>query len=77
MKLMITGFEPFGGAAVNASWEAVKLLGDTLDGAAVERMLLPVEYGRAGRMAVAAAKAAGADLLVCTGVAGGRTAVTP
>lgn len=25
-KLLITGFDPFGGASINPAWEAVKLL---------------------------------------------------
>lgn len=77
MKILITGFEPFGGAAVNPSWEAVKLLPEQIGGAALIRALLPVEYGTAGKRAAAMAMELGADLLICTGVAGGRTAVTP
>ena len=29
MKILITGFAPFGGEAVNPSWEAVSLLPDS------------------------------------------------
>ena len=32
MKVLITGFDPFGGAAVNPAYEAVKLLPDELGG---------------------------------------------
>ncbi|WP_440914345.1 pyroglutamyl-peptidase I family protein, partial [Enterococcus innesii] len=30
MKLLITGFDPFGGEAINPALEAVKLLPDTI-----------------------------------------------
>ena len=29
-KLLITGFDPFGGERINPAWEAVKLLPDTI-----------------------------------------------
>lgn len=41
MRLIVTGFEPFSGAEVNASWEAVR----HLEG--VEKALLPVSFARA------------------------------
>jgi len=31
MKLLITGFDPFGGETINPAWEAVKLLPQTVD----------------------------------------------
>ena len=30
MKILITGFEPFGGESINPAYEAVKLLPDTV-----------------------------------------------
>ena len=43
--LLLTGFEPFGGAKVNASWETVKTFqSQELHGYRVETLLLPVVY---------------------------------
>jgi pyroglutamyl-peptidase len=43
--VLLTGFEPFGGASVNASWEAVRgLQGQTIAGHRVETLQLPVVY---------------------------------
>ena len=33
MKVLITGFDPFGGETMNPAWEAVKLLKDEIGGA--------------------------------------------
>jgi len=44
MTILVTGFEPFGGEALNPSWEAVsRLNGDTGD-ALIERLLVPTTY---------------------------------
>lgn len=77
MKLLVTGFEPFGGAETNPSWEAVRLMPDRLDGAEIRRLRLPVVYARAGKLLLAEVKRLRPDLVLCCGVAQGRQAVTP
>lgn len=43
--VLLTGFEPFGGYAVNSSWEAIKTLeGKQIDGYTIKTVQLPVEY---------------------------------
>ena len=43
--ILLTGFEPFGGAAINESWETVKQFqGKDISGYHVETALLPVVY---------------------------------
>lgn len=77
MKVLVTGFEPFGGDSVNPSWEAVKLLPDRIGRADIIGLQLPVEYGRAARVLLDACWKLQPDLMILTGVAGGRQAVTP
>ncbi len=38
MKVLVTGFDPFGGEKVNPAYEAVKLLPDTIAGAEIVRL---------------------------------------
>ena len=48
-RVLITGFEPFGGARLNSSWEAVRVLdGQQVAGAQVMARLLPVVWDSAG-----------------------------
>lgn len=76
-RILVTGFEPFGGDTINPSWEAVRRLPDRLHGAELVRLRLPVVFSQAGAMAAAAAREARARLVIATGVAAGRRALTP
>ena len=75
--LLITGFEPFGGDAVNPSWEAVRLLPPQIGGWRVQRLRLPVVFGAAAEQAIAEALRLDARAVVSVGLAAGRAAVTP
>ena len=68
MRLIVTGFEPFGGAEINASWEAVR----RLEG--VEKHLLPVCFARA-KNRIRELVAGAPDAILCVGEAGGRSAI--
>ena len=48
MRILLTGFEPFGGDVVNPSWEIARTLdGTTVAGAQVVACQLPCMFGRA------------------------------
>ena len=47
MKILLTGFDPFGGETVNPAFEAVKLLPDTIAGAEIVKQEVPTEFIRA------------------------------
>lgn len=76
-KLLITGFEPFGGENINPSWEAVSRLSDKIGEYSITKLLLPVTFGKAADMAVCKAKEIDADVIIAVGQAGGRSAITP
>lgn len=41
MKILVTGFEPFGGEKINPSMEAVKLLNDEINGSKIIKLEIP------------------------------------
>ncbi len=74
--ILLTGFEPFGGETVNASWEAAQKLegwrhGDTV----VVTRLLPCAYDASVRKLVEAIEALRPDALLMTGQAARRAVV--
>ncbi len=76
-KLLITGFEPFGGEAINPSWEALVRLPEKINEYNLTRLRLPVTFGMAAEMVIKTAEEIGADVILCVGQAGGRSAITP
>jgi pyroglutamyl-peptidase len=74
--VLVTGFEPFDGHRVNASWEAVRRFEDSWAGP--ERLVvlrLPVSFRRARQELRVAVGDVDPTLVVCVGEAGGRSAV--
>lgn len=75
--LLITGFTPFGDHTVNPSWEAVQQLPDTVGDYQLTKLQIPTVYGKAAAAVIAQAEALSADVILCIGLAAGRSAVTP
>ncbi|WP_353884530.1 pyroglutamyl-peptidase I [uncultured Bifidobacterium sp.] len=75
-KVLVTGFDPFGGEAVNPAYEAVKLLPDTIAGAHVVKLEVPTVFTRSAQALEQAMAAERPDAVICVGQAGGRSCVT-
>ena len=74
--VLLTGFEPFDGASINPSWEAVRALdGVIVGGHRIEVCCLPVEFGRSLRVLRTALRRKPA-LVLAVGQAGGRCAIS-
>lgn len=76
-KLLITGFDPFGGETINPAWEAVKLLPDTIGNYQLTKLEIPTVFGRAAETVLKKAEEVRPQVILCIGQAGGRAAVTP
>ncbi|EGU31636.1 pyroglutamyl-peptidase I [Vibrio scophthalmi] len=77
-KVLITGFEPFGGAAINPALEAVKKLQNaTLNGGEIVICDVPVTRYEAVDTVIAAIEKYQPDYVITVGQAGGRAAITP
>jgi pyroglutamyl-peptidase len=70
-RVLVTGFEPFGGSAVNPSQQLI----EALDGD-VAKALLPVSYARAAGALRDAIAEHEPDVVICFGQADGRTGIS-
>ena len=76
-RVLVTGFEPFGGETVNPSMQAVlALAADPPPGVLLRTAILPVSLRRTGPALRAALARHRPDLVIATGQAGGRADVS-
>jgi pyroglutamyl-peptidase len=72
-RILLAGFDPFGGEPINPSWEAVRAMhGKRLGGHRVVALQLPTEFAGSLRMLKAAVKETRPTILLGVGQAGGR-----
>jgi pyroglutamyl-peptidase len=75
--VLLTGFEPFDGAAINPSWEAVRQLdGWVGDGFKVVARLLPCVFGRAAEACSPSSTKSSPTSSIAVGQAGGRPEIS-
>lgn len=75
--VLITGFEPFNGAAINPAWEAVRALsGWQGDGFQVITRQLPCVFGLSTRLLLDAIEEGKPDVVIAVGQAGGRAEIS-
>lgn len=75
--LLITGFDPFGGATVNPSWDAVVKLPEKIGNWMLCKLQIPTVFGLAAQTVLEKAQKVNPAAILCLGVAAGRSAVTP
>lgn len=76
-SILVTAFEPFGGDELNPTELALSALPDSVAGFGIEKLLLPVEFGRAAEITLERIKSLSPAAVVMFGQAGGRSAITP
>ncbi|MDG7494892.1 pyroglutamyl-peptidase I [Streptococcus pneumoniae] len=77
MKILVTGFNPFGGEKINPALEAVKLLPSEINGAEVRWVEIPTVFYKSSEVLEAEILRYQPDAVLCIGQAGGRTGLTP
>jgi pyroglutamyl-peptidase len=76
-KILLTGFDAFGGASLNPSWLAVKALhGRQIAGHRVVAAQLPTVFGESLHRLQALLQQHQPTLVICVGQAGGRRAIS-
>lgn len=76
-KLLITGFDPFGGADRNPAREAVMALPSVIGDYEITPLEIPTVFGKAAETVLQAAERICPDVILCIGQAAGRAAITP
>jgi pyroglutamyl-peptidase len=75
--ILLTGFEPFDRDAINPSWEAARALDGWRSGdAVVHARQMPCVFGAAIETLVAAMAELKPELVICVGLAGGRSEIS-
>lgn len=77
MKILFTGFDPFGGESVNPAYEAIRLMPDRILDVEIVKLELPTVFFESGRILISAVRQHEPDAVICVGQAGGRNAITP
>ena len=72
MKVLLTGFDPFGGETTNPSYEAVKLVPDTIDDIQVIKIEVPTVFRKSIEKLEQSIEEHKPDIVICVGQAGGR-----
>ncbi len=77
MKILLTGFDPFGGEKINPAMEAVLAVSDSIAGAQIAKLIVPTVFYRSIETVLEAIEKEKPDVVLSIGQAGGRRALTP
>lgn len=72
LKILVTGFTPFGGEKINPSYEAVKQLDGQILDARIVKAQIPTVFGKSIKNLEELIKEERPDVVLCVGQAGGR-----
>lgn len=76
MKILVTGFDPFGGETVNPAYEAVKMLPEQIAGAEIIKLEIPTVFSKSSVAVEEGIQKYNPDIVINVGQAGGRSHVT-
>ena len=76
-KLLITGFEPFGGQNINPSWQSVLALENQIGEFSLYKLEIPTVFKKGVQAVLEKAEQINPDAILCIGQAGGRDSITP
>lgn len=77
-KVLISGFEPFGGSHLNSSQLVVEAISkESLSGLELSAVILPVEFDKAARVLLSKVNDFNPEIIISFGQAEGRKAITP
>lgn len=77
MRILVTGFDPFGGESINPALEAVKKISNNIDGVEIIKIEVPTVFKKSIDTLDKAMEEHKPDVVLCVGQAGGRFDITP
>lgn len=77
MKILVTGFDPFGDDIINPAIEAVKRLPDKINGVEIIKLEIPTVFYKSADVVKEAIEKEQPDYVLNIGQAGGRYELTP
>ena len=77
MRVLITGFDKFGGESINPSSLCVNSLPDVIDNIEIKKVTLPTVFKDSSRILEENTKSFSPNIIICVGQAGGRSKITP
>lgn len=76
MKVLVTGFDPFGGEEINPAFEVVRAIEDTIAGASIIKLEVPTVFYKSIQLVAHAIEVHKPDIVMAIGQAGGRSEIT-
>ena len=76
MKILVTGFDPFGGEPTNPAIESVKRIDNNIEGAEIIKLEIPTVFHKAADVVEEKIKEVKPDVVLSIGQAGGRYGIT-
>lgn len=76
MKVLITGFDPFGGEDINPSWEVVRSLPDNLGAIEIVKRQIPTVFGESYETLKSFWDETEPHVVIAVGQAGGRASLS-
>ena len=77
MRVLITGFDKFGGESINPSNLCVNSLPDVIDNIEIKKITLPTVFKDSSHVLEENIDSFSPNIVICVGQAGGRSKITP
>ena len=77
MRVLITGFDKFGGESINPSSLCVNSLPNVIDNIEIKKITLPTVFKNSSRVLEENIDSFSPNIVICVGQAGGRSKITP
>ena len=77
MRVLITGFDKFGGESINPSSLCVNSLPDVIDNIEIKKITLPTVFKDSSQVLEENIDSFSPNIVICVGQAGGRSKITP